>query len=224
MLDIKTVQQRLKVHGFDPGPIDGVIGRRTKDAIIDFKQSIGYRANDYVGPLTEAALLKEPGKLPVVPWIVEMQKVIGLHEVRDNAKLRAWLLSDGKTLGNPAALPWCGDGAETAIYRALPNEPRFENPYYARNWANFGRPANKPIPYGAVGYFERGPTSGHVGFLVSQNAENYGVLGANQGDTISVRPISKKRLLGARWPLTYELSTSPLPLYTGNDPVSTNEA
>jgi hypothetical protein len=45
-----------------------------------------------------------------LPWIEEGKKVFGLHEVRDNSKLKAWLRSDGQTLGDPKALPWCFSG------------------------------------------------------------------------------------------------------------------
>jgi hypothetical protein len=44
------------------------------------------------------------------PWIVEGKKVFGLHESRNNAELRRWLVSDGKTLGDPKTNPWCFTG------------------------------------------------------------------------------------------------------------------
>jgi hypothetical protein len=50
---------------------------------------------------------REPKELP---WIAEGKKPFGWHETRDNAKLREWLRSDGKTLGDPKALPWCFPG------------------------------------------------------------------------------------------------------------------
>ncbi|MEO0540366.1 MAG: peptidoglycan-binding domain-containing protein [Cyanobacteria bacterium P01_A01_bin.105] len=37
--DSRAIQKSLKRHGFDPGPIDGVIGPRTKDAIMSFQQT-----------------------------------------------------------------------------------------------------------------------------------------------------------------------------------------
>ena len=54
--EIKAIQKALKAKGFYKGAIDGVRGRLTNRAIIDFKRSIGYRARSYVGPLTKAAL------------------------------------------------------------------------------------------------------------------------------------------------------------------------
>jgi peptidoglycan hydrolase-like protein with peptidoglycan-binding domain len=38
--DIRMVQARLKEGGFDPGPIDGVAGKRTLAALNAYRQSI----------------------------------------------------------------------------------------------------------------------------------------------------------------------------------------
>lgn len=159
------------------------------------------------------------------PWIVEGKKVWGLHETQDNAKLRAWLRSDGKTLGDPKALPWCGDYTETAIRNTLPKEPfpgaLGKNPYWARNWLHFGE-ATEPC-YGAVIVFSRGK-GGHVGFVVGEDDTDYYTLGGNQGDTVNIVRISKARYLGCRWPITYDGNKRPLPRMTANNiPRTTNE-
>jgi peptidoglycan hydrolase-like protein with peptidoglycan-binding domain len=36
--DVRAAQQALRQHGFDPGPIDGVMGPRTSAAIRDFQE------------------------------------------------------------------------------------------------------------------------------------------------------------------------------------------
>lgn len=160
-----------------------------------------------------------------LPWIVEGKTVWGLHEVRDNTRLRTWLRSDGKTLGDPKALPWCGDYVETAIKNSLPREPftgaLAQNPYWARNWQQFGVATN-PV-YGAVGVFERG-SGGHVGFLVGEDRSDYYVLGGNQSDSVNIVRIIKKRLLGSRWPSSFANPNRPLPQMTANNiPRSVNE-
>lgn len=160
-----------------------------------------------------------------LPWIVEGKRVFGLHEVKDNAALCTWLKSDGKTLGDPKALPWCGDYVETCIEKTLPNEPLpgalGENPYWARNWALFGKEV-KPC-YGAVGVFVR-DGGGHVGFLVGEDATDWYVLGGNQGNTVSIVRIDKKRMIAARWPSTYSPITKPLPkMSAASIPKSSNE-
>jgi uncharacterized protein (TIGR02594 family) len=159
------------------------------------------------------------------PWIVEGKKVFGLHEVQDNAKLKAWLRSDGKALGDPKALPWCGDYTETAIKNSLPDEPFTgavgKNPYWARNWLKFGKPT-EPC-YGAVIVFSRGK-GGHVGFVVGEDDTDYYVLGGNQGNSVNVVRISKDRFLGCTWPITYSGNKRPLPKMTPNNlPRTTDE-
>jgi uncharacterized protein (TIGR02594 family) len=160
-----------------------------------------------------------------LPWIIEGKKVFGLHEVRDNAKLSAWLRSDGKTLGDPKALPWCGDYTETAIKNSLPDEPFTgaigKNPYWARNWLKFGKQV-QPC-YGAVIVFSRGK-GGHVGFVVGEDYTDYYVLGGNQGNAVSIARISKDRFLGCTWPLTYPNPNRPLLWMSSSSiPRTTNE-
>jgi len=160
-----------------------------------------------------------------LPWIVEGKKVWGLHEVHDNAALKEWLLSDGKTLGDPKALPWCGDYAETAVKKSLPDEPFTgalgKKPYWARNWLEFGIPVN-PV-YGAVIVFSRGK-GGHVGFVVGEDDTDYYVLGGNQGDSVNIVRIEKNRFLGSRWPSTFKNPNRSLPRMSSNSiPKSVNE-
>jgi hypothetical protein len=38
--DVRTVQTRLKLAGFDPGPIDGLAGKRTLSALNAYRQSL----------------------------------------------------------------------------------------------------------------------------------------------------------------------------------------
>jgi uncharacterized protein (TIGR02594 family) len=157
--------------------------------------------------------------------MIEAKKVMGLHETRDRAVLAKWLKSDGKTLGDPSKLPWCGDFVDTAIELALPDEPRpgklGENPYWALNWLLFGKACNPA--YGAVVAFER-PGGGHVGFLVGQDEKRFYVLGGNQGDTVSVTPIDRGRARGYRWPTTYKGKPGELPQMKSGTASSKNEA
>ena len=160
-----------------------------------------------------------------LPWMIEAKKVMGLHETRDRAVLAKWLKSDGKTLGDPSKLPWCGDFVDTAIELALPDEPRpgklGENPYWALNWLLFGKACNPA--YGAVVAFER-PGGGHVGFLVGQDEKRFYVLGGNQGDSVSVTPIDRGRARGYRWPTTYNGRPGDLPKMKSGSASSKNEA
>lgn len=210
---IEWVQRRLIVHGFNPGIVDGVWGRKTLRATVAFQTSRGIPAEGVLNRATVQLLRDEPGTsaqqakepkqdlLDRFPWMGLALRKKGMHERRDNADLRKFLKSDGKTLGDPARLPWCGDFVETCIAVTLPTAVLPGNPYLARNWLKFGDTVD-PC-FGSVMVFWRGSragTKGHVGFYYSEDNEKYHILGGNQSDSISVSSLRKDRLLGARLP------------------------
>ena len=55
-MTVREVQQALKQAGFDPGPIDGKMGRKTRAALRDFQQAQGLAADGRIGPHTLAKL------------------------------------------------------------------------------------------------------------------------------------------------------------------------
>ena len=206
---VKQLQMGLLGLGFNPGLVDGIEGQKTLAA-----------ARAYV-----EARSGGQAAAPDLPWMVEMRSVFGLHEVRDKARLQAWLKSDGKTLGDPSALPWCADAVATAIAKALPDEPMpgalGANPYWARNWTMLGKPVTPT--YGAILVFSR-EGGGHVGFAVGEDNDSFFVLGGNQGDSVSVVRIHKSRLVGCRWPDTFKHVHKPLPrMSAAGIPQSVNE-
>jgi uncharacterized protein (TIGR02594 family) len=232
VIDYREIQQALKDRGFDPGEIDGVPGRRTTAAVIAFQKAekLDIKFPGTIGPKTLAALFgRQPEASPLItkPWFDLALTKKGLHEKRDIEKLKQFLRSDGKTLGDPSRLPWCGDLVETCIALTLRNEPLPPNPYLARNWLKFGRGVERTL--GAVLVFWRGSrngSSGHVGFYAgeSRDGKRLYVLGGNQSDTISVVPLGADRLLGARWPTTAFLPARPeRPVMIGGK-LSINEA
>lgn len=54
----KEIQSALKKAGFDPGPIDGKMGSKTRQAIKDFQKAKGLVADGVVGPKTWTQLSK----------------------------------------------------------------------------------------------------------------------------------------------------------------------
>lgn len=225
-----ALQAALKARGFDPGPIDGIFGRRTIAAVKAFQAANGLEVDGIAGPKTMAALAL--GKVAVamrgddtlLPWMEEARRRKGLHESRNKSTLWAWLKSDKGTVGDPTKVPWCGDFVETSIALTLPDEPLPNNPYLARNWLKFGQPC-EPI-VGAVLVFWRGSksgTSGHVGFYVGEDSAAFRVLGGNQSNSVSETRIAKNRLLGARWPKTFPLSSRRV-VTSASGALSTNEA
>lgn len=207
-----NVQRRLAALGFDPGPIDGLRGRRTIAAIKAFQRSRGIAADGIVGPVTLSRLFDaaqpvgKPEAAPdFTPWLDLARRKMGLHEVRDNSVLRAFLNLGKGTIGDPARIPWCGDFVETCIAVTLPDEPLPGNPYAAINWLTFGRGV-RPQP-GAILVFWRGSPKGwqgHIGFCVGEDATHYHVLGGNQSNAVTVSRIAKTRMRkgGSRWPST----------------------
>lgn len=206
-------QWTLAQLGFKPGTIDGLEGPDTRAAEFAFRKA--------------EAIGKGKGKASL-PWMEIAEKAIGLHETMDNDELRAFLKSDGRTLGDPRKLPWCGDFVETCIRNAFPDLEVPANPYLARNWQDWGEAATNR--YGAVIVFWRGErrgTMGHVGFAhaLDEARGRVQVLGGNQGDASKLAWLGTDRILAWRAPPGW---VDKMPLIgkasAAGAPVSTNEA
>lgn len=235
-MNTTAIQRALVALGYSLA-IDGVAGAKTRAAVKAIQVKAGLVADGIADPTTQAALaaaLAKSGTATVIrpnappPWHEELLRRKGLHELRDRSALMAWLRTDGKTLGDPAKLPWCGDAIQTCLALTLPDEPQPVNPYLARNWLKLGVPLEKPS-LGCILVFWRGSqagSSGHVGLYAGEDAQGYlHVLGGNQSDAITIARLGKTRLLGMRWPSTYPKPTSGRVLLSASGaPFSTDEA
>lgn len=180
------------------------------------------------GPMTLAALdrvLPPPLATAKPPWITAAAEALGWHETRDNARLAAWLKRDGMALGNPAALPWCGDFCQSALALGLPGEELpgdlGRNPFWALHWRLFGRRVEPG--YGVIAVKPR-TGGGHVTFLVGEDATDFYCLGGNQSDSVSVARFPKSAFTDFRWPKSYPHEPGPLPrLSPGTTPRSPSE-
>jgi len=129
-------------------------------------------------PKRYAWLTSEPGPR----LLVEFLKIYGTVETpgpKSNPTLLKW--ADKTGLGKKYrddATPWCGLAMAYVAQQA--GWPMPANPLWARNWLKWGVPVKTP-KLGDGRVFEPGPVSGHV-----------------QDDAVSIRPIVKTRLLGAR--------------------------
>jgi len=170
-------------------------------------------------------------------WLIFARRFIGRKELPgpESApwieklwfKLRAgWLWA---LYGDDSTLAWCG-----LFVAACLNELGYALPkhwYRARAWLELDTPADKrrlqALDFPAVGcivVFER-KGGGHVGFVVGQSV--YGhlmVLGGNQGNSVSILPFDRERVLGYRWPDSKVLALASLPFVESASGVSQNEA
>lgn len=213
--DWKNVQLRLVKLGFNPGPVDGIRGRQTTNAVRRFQESAGLVADGIVGPRTMRALFGDSptGVTPefdTMPWYEEARRLVGVREVAGSGSAPE-ILAFAKTIDidYPSDdIPWCGLFVGHCIGATLGDEPLPANPLGARAWLGFGQPCEPQL--GAVLVFWReSKTSfkGHVGFYHGEEPDNFHVLGGNQSDAVSVVKMPRSRFLGARWPLT---ATAPL--------------
>lgn len=209
----RELQEALKARGFDPGSVDGVMGRNTIAAIRAFQAANGLAVDGVAGPNTQARLLAAAPTSPAnplqnlaMPWFTEAQRAIGITEATgpaSNPLIIGWarrLRIDYAT----DEISWCGLFVAHCVGLTLPGEAMPANPLGARNWGTFGVPCTVPQP-GAVMTFwreSRAGWKGHVGFYVGEDASAYHILGGNQGDAVNVKRFARDRFLTARWPKT----------------------
>ncbi len=62
---IRQIQEQLAAAGYDPGPIDGLMGPRTRAAVQQFQQANGLQVDGDPGPLTQAALARGGASVPL---------------------------------------------------------------------------------------------------------------------------------------------------------------
>jgi spore germination protein len=69
--DVADVQSRLRALGYNPGPVDGVFGQQTEQAVIQFQRDRGLTPDGIVGPITYNALF---GQQPQPDYIIHTIK------------------------------------------------------------------------------------------------------------------------------------------------------
>ena len=224
-MNVLDLQRRLSALGFDPGPLDGVWGRRTIAALTAFQRTRGLVPDAIVGPKTLAALGAASGAVALEPpWLIEARRWIGLTEIagpRSNARILAW----GQAIADwyrDDDTPWCGAFVHGQIAATLPEEPLPANALQARAWASFGVALSRPAP-GAVLVFSR-TGGGHVGFYVGEDTSRFRVLGGNQSNAVNESWIAKSRLLAIRWPKSFAAPAARAVLIAAGGPTSRNEA
>jgi uncharacterized protein (TIGR02594 family) len=212
-MTVKEIQQALLAAGFNPGPVDGIRGRKTIMAVQEFQKAQGLAVDGVVGPQTATKLFPsgpaddEQFSIPsAMPWLQEAFQLIGTREQRgagSNEAILGWARDLDITSYDEDDIPWCGLFVAHCVGSQLLEESLPGNPLGARNWATFGNAATPQL--GAVMVFWRKSRTsglGHVGFYWAEDAHTYYILGGNQSDAVSVARLKKDRFLGARWPAT----------------------
>ena len=53
---VRDIQAKLRERGFDPGPVDGLLGRRTCDAVKAYQKAAGMAVNGLLDPVLQNQL------------------------------------------------------------------------------------------------------------------------------------------------------------------------
>jgi uncharacterized protein (TIGR02594 family) len=212
-MNTRDIQNALKAAGFDPGPIDGIRGRKTIAAIKQFQAANDLEVDGIVGPKTAAKLFAndipedESFAIPTtMPWLEEAFRLIGTREHPghgSNEAIMGWAEQLELTSYSDDDIPWCGLFTAHCIGSQLPEEALPGNPLGARKWQMFGTSTSPQL--GSVMVFWRGSPrgwKGHVGFYWAEDDTAYHILGGNQSNAVTIARMSKDRLLEARWPST----------------------
>ena len=70
-MTILDLQMALKAAGFDPGPLDGIPGPKTRAAIRGFQRHAGLEVDGIAGPITQSRLFAPAAAnvFAALPWL-----------------------------------------------------------------------------------------------------------------------------------------------------------
>lgn len=156
-------------------------------------------------------------------WLTDARLCIGEREItgrKHNPKILQWWtlirapFTDDET-------PWCAGFVGGILEKVGIKSTRSA---WARSYTNYGQKLRRPI-VGCIVVFERGPTSGHVGFYVGKTAGGYLlILDGNQGDMVKISPFPQGRVLSYRWPPGEPITGDEGQTIVNTDQLSKNEA
>jgi uncharacterized protein (TIGR02594 family) len=179
------IQKRLKELGHDPGPLDGIWGRSTREAIA---AHLGITKTTAPKPSAVEA-----------PWAELAGTFLGVREDAGaaNDKDISSFFRDAVGQVHADTVPWCAAFVGAMLERAGYTG---SNSLMARSYLNWGSALASPRK-GCVVVFKRGnPPSGHVAFAQEWTASSIKVLGGNQSDAVTIASYKRADVLGFRWP------------------------
>lgn len=137
------------------------------------------------------------------PWMSLARAKLGEHEI-PGPKANEFIIEclESTSIGYPYdqddATAWCSAFVNRIMQLA---GYKGTNSAWARSWLEWGRePADEEFGQGVIVILERGPVSGHVGFLVDWDDNRVKLLGGNQGNAVSEAWFPMDRVLGWRVP------------------------
>lgn len=182
-----AIQKELLAKGFPPGPLDGIWGNETRDAIAAY---MGIRPK----PPTVAADAAD------APWLDLAISELGTKEVPgagDNAAILRYFEDAQSGWAKDDSIPWCA-GFVGAMLARTGYKP--SGSLMARSYLDWGRALDKPRR-GCIVILKRGtPPSGHVAFADEWTSSNIRVIGGNQSNSVTKQTFSRVGVLGLRWP------------------------
>lgn len=145
-------------------------------------------------------------------WLQEAWRELGQRERAgraSNARIAAMYREAGHAGVISDETPWCAAFVAACLERAGVRSTRS---LMARSYVRHGVALDHPR-LGAVAVLSRGtdPALGHVGFVVGETRDALYLLGGNQGDSVSVAPFAKSRLVALRWPVANPADVTPVP-------------
>lgn len=241
------VQKALAALGFPPGPLDGIPGTKTTQALRNYQMSRRLVPDGIVGAKTLSAFQRDGFRFPsdigvssgfvvskvnagspLTPWLEYARSNLGVAEVvgpKHSPTIMGWLQELGaRRLGlavKDDETAWCGSFVGICILRSLPNEPLPPILVRAKAWEGFGV-ALKRRSQGAVMVFDR-EGGGHVGFYEGEDDTHFHIIGGNQGNKVSRMRLERSRLTATRWPATVPLPTAGPVIMTPSGDISRNE-
>jgi uncharacterized protein (TIGR02594 family) len=132
--------------------------------------------------------------------LIETLSHYGLSEVPgldSNPEIIAMFAELGYDIKDDSTSAWC---SASLSYFAKKCGYEYNKSLSARDWLKLPVVVLKPILGDVTVLWRETPQSwkGHVGLFISQDVHKIFLLGGNQGNSISIAPYSRERLLGFR--------------------------
>lgn len=143
-----------------------------------------------VALLTAAFLALTSPETASAGMLTQAQQYAGLHEVKNNRRLRA-------ALGiNPARTPWCGHFMGMVARKSGRQPPKSYG--IARSWLRFGAPVK--LSYARPGdvVVVRAGRSYHVGVLSQMSKSTARLIGGNQSGRVQLSYFSRAQVVAVR--------------------------